>query len=253
MNQSSSRPAMRVLHDSGEALPDAEIGALLAGNEVSGWERKHSSVRSEVYVGDHHVIKIERSSRQQAVAPWRMRLRAWKMARRSVRVQRCMGKRGVPAPAVLRVACGPDALLVVQSRAEGASVRDLLGRLDAGQRAMMISALGGAIAMMHNRALYHGDLNINNVLATQHDGQWHFTFIDNDQNRCLPFPVLSRALANIARMWAHARAFAIADEEQAGFLQAYFSALDTRHSPGMLQARLCRRVTRVLGKRGARA
>ena len=244
---------MHTLYDSGDALPEEVMDALLEGEVVSGWERKHSSLRSEVYVGAQHVIKLERQPQERAVAPWRLRLRAWKTARRSVRVQRCMRKHGIPAPAVHRVACGPEVLLVVQSRAEGASVRDLLGQLDADRRAAMIAELGPAIAAMHNRALYHGDLNINNVLATQYDGHWHFTFIDNEQNRCLPFAVLSRALANIARMWAHARAFQITGEEQECFLQAYFSALDTRHSPEVLRARLCHRVTRVLGRRGARA
>ena len=253
MTRAPSAAAMHTLYDSGEVLPEAVMDALLAGEAVSGWERKHSSLRSEVYVGAQHVIKIERQPQERAMAPWRLRLRAWKTARRSVRVQRCMRERGIPAPAIHRVACGPETLLVVQSRAEGASVRDLLGQLDAEPRMAMIAALGPAIAAMHNRALYHGDLNINNVLAMQHDGHWHFTFIDNEQNRCLPFAVLSRALANIARMWAHARAFAITEDEQERFLQGYFSALDTRHSPEVLRARLCHRVTRVLGKRGARA
>ena len=232
MTRAPSAAAMHTLYDSGEALPEAVMDALLAGEPVSGWERKHSSLRSEVYVGAQHVIKIERQPQERAMAPWRLRLRAWKTARRSVRVQRCMRERGIPAPAIHR---------------------DLLGELDAEPRMAMIAALGPAIAAMHNRALYHGDLNINNVLAMQHDGHWHFTFIDNEQNRCLPFAVLSRALANIARMWAHARAFAITEDEQERFLQAYFSALDTRHSPEVLRARLCHRVTRVLGKRGARA
>ena len=238
MTRAPSAAAMHTLYDSGEVLPEAVMDALLAGEAVSGWERNHSSLRSEVYVGAQHVIKIERQPQERAMAPWRLRLRAWKTARRSVRVQRCMRERGIPAPAIHRVACGPETLLVVQSRAEGASVRDLLGQLDAEPRMAMIAALGPAIAAMHNRALYHGDLNINNVLAMQHDGHWHFTFI---------------ALANIARMWAHARAFAITEDEQERFLQGYFSALDTRHSPEVLRARLCHRVTRVLGKRGARA
>ena len=167
-----------------------------------------------------------------------------------------MQRRQMPVPQLVLAVRSEHALVLVYERGLGDTVRDLIEALtDEQRRARLLSALAVYLAGMHNVGVYHGDLNINNILAQDLAGQWQFTLIDNEQNQILPVSLSSRALANFARMWAHAQAFPLSAREQELLFSSWFSALKTRHSVATLQQRLQRRLhkanKRNQQKRGA--
>jgi len=47
----------------------------------------------------------------------------------------------------------------------------------------LIQALGRTIGRMHAKGIFHGDLRLGNILASQDENRWRFFFLDNERTR----------------------------------------------------------------------
>lgn len=237
-------PGVSVLLDAGKALPLDDVRRILLGEGAEGWVRKRSAQNSEVFVGEHWVFK--RVHFPEAMASWHRTWRANKSVRRHRRVEAAMQRRGIAAPALLLALRDEQSLVLLHQRASGDTVRDLIeGLHDAGRRERLFEQLARFLAGMHNAGVYHGDLNINNILARDEGGDWQFMLIDNEQNLVLPIAIVNRAMANVVRLWAHACAFPVSEKEKTVFFDSWLGALNTRRPAATLRPALLAKLATV--------
>ena len=65
----------------------------------------------------------------------------------------------------------------------------------------LVEAVARHVALMHNRGVLHGDLNLTNFLCTQDDEGYHFTMIDiNRSHFCDGMPSNEDCLKNMVRL-----------------------------------------------------
>jgi tRNA A-37 threonylcarbamoyl transferase component Bud32 len=68
------------------------------------------------------------------------------------------------------------------------------------QRRQLLRQLGHCIGRLHAAGFIHGDLRTSNVLADQHDGDFHFTLIDNERTVRIQPPPGRALLRNLMQL-----------------------------------------------------
>lgn len=172
---------------SGSLDDDTRHALLAAANDQAeaGWAPVRTGSRDTVIAGPRHFIKLLAPTpltRLSGLAPARLLVALIGRGVRLARREQSMNVRGInTAPIQARGLVGNREFLLTR-RAEGQTLHALLPSLSHADRKNLIQALASAIAMLHERGIYHGDLNCYNLIVTP-DAAHSFCFLDNGSTR----------------------------------------------------------------------